>query len=45
MATTPALARSNVTAMEPSDSGTGRLVKCFMEQVEQHHWMLGAFTK
>lgn len=32
-------------AMELSDSGTERMVKGFIEQVEKHHWMLTAFTK
>lgn len=32
-------------AMELSDSGTERMVKGFIEQIEKHHWMLSAFTK
>lgn len=31
--------------LELSDSGTERLVKGFIEQIEKHHWMLSAFTK
>ncbi len=30
---------------ELSDSGTERMLKGFIEQVEKHHWMLSAFTK
>lgn len=32
-------------SMELMDSGTERMVKGFIEQVEKHHWMLSAFTK
>lgn len=32
-------------AMELSDAGTERMVKGFIEQLEKHHWMLGAFNK
>lgn len=32
-------------AMELSDAGTERMVKGFIEQIEKHHWMLGAFNK
>jgi starvation-inducible DNA-binding protein len=32
-------------AMELGDSGTERMVKGFIEQVEKHHWMLSAFSK
>ncbi len=32
-------------AMELADAGTERMVKGFIEQVEKHHWMLGAFNK
>ncbi|HRF81136.1 MAG TPA: Dps family protein [Flavobacteriales bacterium] len=31
--------------LELSDSGTERMVKGFIEQLEKHHWMLTAFTK
>ena len=31
--------------LELSDSGTERMVKGFIEQLEKHHWMLSAFTK
>lgn len=32
-------------AMDLADSGTERMVKGFIEQVEKHHWMLSSFTK
>jgi starvation-inducible DNA-binding protein len=32
-------------SLELSDSGTERMVKGFIEQIEKHHWMLSAFTK
>lgn len=32
-------------ALELSDSGTERMVKGFIEQLEKHHWMLTSFTK
>ena len=32
-------------AMDLSDSGTERMVKGFIEQIEKHHWMLSSFTK
>lgn len=31
--------------LELSDSGTERLVKGFIEQLEKHHWMLSSFIK
>lgn len=31
--------------LELNDSGTERMVKGFIEQLEKHHWMLSAFTK
>ena len=31
--------------LELSDSGTERMVKGFIEQLEKHHWMLSAFNK
>ncbi|MBL7953214.1 MAG: DNA starvation/stationary phase protection protein [Flavobacteriales bacterium] len=31
--------------LELSDSGTERLVKGFIEQLEKQHWMLSSFTK
>lgn len=31
--------------LELSDSGTERLVKGFIEQIEKHHWMLSSFIK
>ncbi len=32
-------------AMGLSDAGTERMVKGFIEQIEKHHWMMGAFNK
>lgn len=32
-------------ALELADAGTERMVKGFIEQIEKHHWMLGAFNK
>lgn len=32
-------------ALELNDAGTERMVKGFIEQLEKHHWMLGAFNK
>lgn len=31
--------------LELSDSGTERMLKGFIEQVEKHHWMLSSFVK
>lgn len=31
--------------LELSDSGTERLMKGFIEQLEKHHWMLSSFVK
>lgn len=32
-------------SLELSDSGTERMAKGFIEQLEKHHWMVSSFTK